>query len=241
MATRGGATPLWQAIAAGLRTDISEGRYAPGDRLPTEADLSERFGVNRHTVRHALSRLVEEGLVRTRRGSGAFVTARPTEYPIGARVRFHRNVLAAGRTPDKRVLQIERRAATEAEARLLELPAGQEICVYHGLSLADGMPIALFESHFPLSRLPGLDIYLAEVTSVTEALRRAGVADYTRATTRLTAMAATAVQALHLHCREGDPVLYSTGINIDAQGRPVEYGMTWFAGERVTLTLDTRT
>jgi DNA-binding transcriptional regulator YhcF (GntR family) len=74
-------TPLWAAIARSLREDIAEGRYAPGDKLPTEAVLSERHGVNRHTVRHALAALVDEGLVRTRRGAGAFVAGRPADYP----------------------------------------------------------------------------------------------------------------------------------------------------------------
>lgn len=94
-------TPVWIAIASALREDISVGRYGVGDRLPTEAALAERFGVNRHTVRHALSKLVEDGLVRTRRGAGAFVAARPTDYPIGQRVRFHENLAAAGRRPGK--------------------------------------------------------------------------------------------------------------------------------------------
>lgn len=230
-------TPVWQAIAQALRNDISEGRYAPGDRLPTEAALASRFGVNRHTVRHGLSQLTREGLVRTRRGSGAFVAATPTDYPIGRRVRFHENLAAAGRRPDKRTLQIECRAASAGEARALGMAPGEEVCAHHGLSLADGLPIAIFESVFPLVRLPGIDTALAETRSVTEALRRVGVADYTRASTRLTAVVADAAQALHLHLREGDPLLRSTAVNVDAEGRPVEYGRTWFAGDRVTLTL----
>ncbi|WP_094022590.1 phosphonate metabolism transcriptional regulator PhnF [Maliponia aquimaris] len=230
-------TPVWQVIAQALRADISEGRYAPGDKLPTEAALARRFGVNRHTVRHGLAQLVEEGLVRTRRGSGAFVAARPTDYPIGRRVRFHENLAAAGRRPDKEVLQIECRAATDGEARALGIAGGDPVCAWHGLSLADGQPIAVFESVFPLARLPGIDTALAGTSSVTEALRQVGVADYTRASTRLTAVAADAAQALHLHLREGDPLLRSTGVNVDAELRQVEYGRTWFAGDRVTLTL----
>ena len=74
-------TPIWKAIADALRTDVGEGRYSKGDRLPTEAALAERFGVNRHTVRHGISALVEEGLIRTRRGSGAFVAAPPPTIP----------------------------------------------------------------------------------------------------------------------------------------------------------------
>ena len=231
-------TPIWQAIANALRGDLAEGRYAPGDKLPTEAALAERFGVNRHTVRHGIAALVDEGLIRTRRGAGAFVAATPTDYPIGRRVRFHENLIAAGRTPAKRQLHIEERAATEGEAKALDIAQGDPVCAYHGLSLADGQPIAVFESLFPLVRLPGVTEALQSTSSVTEALNAVGVRDYTRASTRLTAVRATATHALHLQMGEGDPLLRSSGVNVDDAGRPVEYGRTWFAGDRVTLTLE---
>lgn len=73
---------------------------------------------------------------------------------------------------------------------------------------------------------------------MTEALRLAGVADYTWASTRLTAERATATHALHLHLFEGDPLLKSTSVNLDKDNPPVEFGRTWFAGDRVTLTLE---
>ena len=233
-----GKTPIWQAIADALRSDLAEGKYAPGDKLPTEAGLAERFGVNRHTVRHGISALVEEGLIRTRRGSGAFVAATPTDYPIGQRVRFHENLIAAGRRPDKRVLQVEVRSATTGEAKALEIAPGDPVCAYHGLSLADGQPIAVFESLFPLGRLTGIDEALNQTSSVTEALRLVGISDYTRASTRLTAVRATATHALHLQLSEGDPLLKSSGVNVDHAGMAVEFGRTWFAGDRVTLTLE---
>lgn len=210
----------------------------PGDKLPTEAALAERFGVNRHTVRHGISALVEEGLVRTRRGAGAFVAATPTDYPIGTRVRFHENLIAAGRRPDKRILHVEERAATEGEANALAIAAGDPICAYHGLSLADGQPIAVFESLFPLERLAGMTQAISESSGVTEALQAVGVNDYTRATTRLTAVRASVTHALHLQVNEGDPLLRSSSVNVDEAGTPVEYGRTWFAGDRVTLTLE---
>lgn len=238
MRDTGPRTPVWKAIAEALRTDLAEGRYAPGDKLPTETALADRFGVNRHTVRHGMSALVEEGLIRTRRGAGAFVAATPTDYPIGKRVRFHENVALAGRRPEKRVLQIEERAATEGEAAALQIKAGDPVCAYHGLSLADGQPIAVFESLFPLPRLPAIATALQTDSSVTAALRIVGVSDYTRASTRLTAVRATATQALHLQISEGDPLLRSSGVNVDEDAQPVEYGRTWFAGDRVTLTLE---
>lgn len=230
-------TPIWKSIADTLAADIAAGHYAAGDRLPTEAGLSARFGVNRHTVRRALADLAEQGVVRSRRGSGVFVEMPPTDYPIGRRVRFHRNIAATGRLPQKRVLRVEGRPADRDEARALGLAPGDPVIVYEGLSLSGGIPIAHFISVFPQARVPEMARTLHETSSVTEALRRNGIADYTRAETRLTATRATATQALHLRLREGDPLLRSEGINICPQGRPVEHGTTWFAGERVTLTV----
>lgn len=231
-------TPIWKAIANALRSDLAEGRYRPGDKLPTEAVLADRFGVNRHTVRHGMSVLVEEGLVRTRRGAGAFVAATPTDYPIGRRVRFHENLIAAGRRPEKRVFALDERAATMGEAQALQVQVGDAVCAYHGLSLADGQPIAVFESLFPILRLSGIAAALKGTSSVTQALGVVGIDDYTRASTRLVAVRATATHALHLQVSEGDPLLRSSSVNQCERGEPVEYGRTWFAGDRVTLTLE---
>lgn len=230
-------TPIWKAIAESLRGEIAAGQYEAGDKLPTEALLAARFGVNRHTVRHALKSLADDGLLHTRRGAGAFVAHVPTDYPIGKRVRFHQNLIAAGRVPAKTVLALETRAANATERKTLQLAPGAQVHVYDGLSLADGQPIALFRSSFPAAPLPGLPAELAKSGSVTAALAACGVSDFTRASTRLKAKRADATQALHLKLTEGAPLLFTTGINVDPQGRPVEFGMTWFAGDRITLTI----
>ena len=112
--------PLWRTIHDSLRGDIAAGRYRPGDKLPTEAALAARFCVNRHTVRRALGALSEAGTIYTRRGAGAFVADAPTDYPIGRRVRFHRNLRAAGRTPAREILAVETRAASAREAEALD-------------------------------------------------------------------------------------------------------------------------
>ena len=230
-------SPVWSTIATTLEAEIARGHYRAGDKLPTEAELSSRFGVNRHTVRRALADLAERGLVHARRGSGVFVRMAPMVYPLGERVRFHQNVRATGRLPDKRILRLETRPADTTEAQALALAPGDPVLVHEGLSLAGGTPVAHFISLFPQSRLPGLAEALRETASVTEALRRAGVADYTRVFTRLTAEPASATQALHLNLREGAPLLRSVGLNLDPEGQPVEQGHTWFAGDRVALTV----
>lgn len=230
-------TPIWKTIAQGLTSDIAEGRYDAGSRLPTEAQLAATHGVNRHTVRRALAEMAEQGLVHARRGAGVFVTAQPTEYAIGKRVRYHQSIAAGGKIPGKKILTLNTRLADTTEAEALNLSPGDPVHVYDGLSLADGQSIAVFQSVFPAERFPDLLDTLTETQSVTKALQMHGIADYTRLWTRLTARGADATQALHLRLSEGAPVLYSIGVNVDSDGLPVELGRTCFAGDRVTLTL----
>ncbi len=230
-------TPVWATIADALRQEIAGGARRPGDRLPTERELSVRFGVNRHTVRRALADLVAGGLVRTRRGSGAFVAQAPAEYPIGARTRFRRSMEAAGRVPGKRLLAVETRPATASEAAPLGLAAGDPVHVTDGLALADGEPVALFHALYPAARLPDLPAALARKGSVTEALGACGVADYVRVSTRIMAATATAVEAGHLNLAPGAALLVSEAVNADLDGVAVEFGVTRFAGERIVLTL----
>lgn len=229
--------PIWRVIASTLQDELAKGLYAPGDKLPTEAELAARFGVNRHTVRHGLAPLIEAGILHARRGAGVFVAARPTDYPLGPRVRFHQNVMASGRTPSRQITRLETRPAQPEEAEALGLRPGAQVHVIEGVSLADSEPLAVFSSAFPAARLPGLLQEMAMQNSVTAALAACGVRDYTRAETRLTAKTADSLQAHALRLQPGAPILRSVAVNVDATGEPVEFGTTWFAGDRVTLTV----
>lgn len=232
-------TPLWREIAQTLRDEIATGAWRTGDKLPSEADLSRRFGVNRHTVRRGLADLAEGGLVHARKGAGVYVAAQPADYPIGRRVRFTQAIAAAGRVPGRAVLSIEQRAADAVEAEALLLPQpGDPVVVCEGIALSDGWPVAVFRSVFPVLRMTDIAAALAREGSVTRALAACRVQDYVRVSTRLQAVAATAVQAARLRVEEGTPLLRAVAVNADLKGVPVEYGTTWFAGDRVALTID---
>ncbi len=231
-------TPIWRSIAEELKGAMADGQYPAGAKLPTEAVLADRFGVNRHTVRHAVRYLAEAGLVHSRRGSGVFVLARPLDYPLSRRTRFRQNLLAAGRMPGSKALSVEVVGASEADARRLHVASGDPVAVSHGLAFADDAPVALSESRFPEVRYPGLADALREGQGITKAFETVGITDYTRVSTRLTATHASATQALHLQIAEGAPLIFAESLNRDDRGSPVEHGKTWFASDRITLTLD---
>src|SRR3546814_14818163 len=93
----GGA--LWRQIAETLEKDIREQVYEPGQRLPTEAELAERFSVNRHTVRRGIAFLEQEGVLRVEQGRGTFVQERMVDYRLGKRTRFTENIQKQSRIP----------------------------------------------------------------------------------------------------------------------------------------------
>lgn len=228
--------PLWRQIADTLRDEIASG-MAPGARLPTEAQLARRFGVNRHTVRRAVAALADEGQVYARRGAGVYVVSPPMDYPLTRHTRFTAAIAASGRVPGRTILMVQSFPATPSEAEALRLSGDAPVLRVEGTSKSDGVPISHFRSAFPEQRLPGLQAAFAEGLGVTQALAACGVGGYTRAWTRLSAQLADSLLAGHLQMRPGGAVIRSESLNLGPDGVPVEYGITYFAGDRVTLTV----
>jgi GntR family transcriptional regulator, arabinose operon transcriptional repressor len=81
---RSSPQPKYQQVHAALRREIDAGRMAPGDRLPSEAELGRRFGASRITVGRAVRELQAAGLVRRRAGSGTYVTGTPARASAGS-------------------------------------------------------------------------------------------------------------------------------------------------------------
>ncbi len=76
--------PPYQQVAASLRASILTRKVEPGEKLPSQAELSKRYGVARMTIQQALRILKDEGLIASRQGSGMFVRER-TARPVGLR------------------------------------------------------------------------------------------------------------------------------------------------------------
>jgi GntR family transcriptional repressor for pyruvate dehydrogenase complex len=91
------------AVVDSLRDQIIAGAILPGEKLPSESALMERFSVSRTVIREAISRLQAEGLVQTRRGAGSYAllppaAATPRQAPDVPRTPEHRRHLLSFRT-----------------------------------------------------------------------------------------------------------------------------------------------
>ena len=130
---------LWRSIYDRLHEEIATGHYKPGEKLPTETELARRFGVNRHTVRHAMAELRDHGIVYSRRGAGIFVATRPMTYKIGRKTRFSKNLLDAQQAPTLRFLRLETRHADKIERENLALGRSAEVHVVEGIGLSNNI------------------------------------------------------------------------------------------------------
>lgn len=228
---------LWRQIAETLERDIKEQVFDPGQKLPTEAEFAERFSVNRHTVRRGIAYLEQEGIIRVEQGRGTFVQERMVHYKLGKRTRFTENIEKQSRIPSGEILRALVVAADETVAKNLHIRKGSAVVLVENLSKVDGRPMSVVAHHFPARRFPDfIEIYKRE-NSVTKALAHYGVEDYTRKESRITARLPTISESHLLALPRSQPVLVTESINIDTDGRVIEYGWSRIAADRAQLVV----
>jgi len=237
--SRGSGTALWRQIEQTLEAELAAGVWAPGAKLPTEAELALRFAVNRLTLRQAIASLVERGLVRVEQGRGTFVQEPVIDYRIARRTRFSENITRQRREPTGRLLRMVELPASAPVARELGLRAGASVLLIETLGMADGRPVSVGSHYFSSARVPGLKSAFEGEGSITRSLKQIGVADYVRRRTRMTARPADSEEARLLQLPKHGPVLVSESVNVDAAGKPLEYGIARFAADRVQLVVET--
>lgn len=230
-------TAVWQLIHQQLSDDIAQGHVAVGEALPTEAELVARFQVNRHTVRRALAALQAQGVVYSRRGAGCFVAQAPARYRLGKRTRLREGLGRLSAQVGLRVLASQTRPATAAEAKALGLKRQALVHWVSGVRDLKGQPISYFEFIYPAQRFVDLPALMRASDSVSQALALAGLEDYTRAQTTVSAVLADAVKAGYLGCAVGAALLHTRASDVDHQGQTVAVGQTWFVGERVEFDI----
>ena len=235
---RGAGIALWRQIASALEADISGGKRQPGERLPTEAVLTERFAVNRHTVRRALEELEARGIIRVEQGRGAFVAEDVLDYPLGPRTRFSETIRRQNREAVGRVLHIAEILADAQVAAGLRIRRGRPVLRVARLGLANGRPLVLGLHHFPLPRFAAAAQSLTQQASITVALAACGVPDYRRHSTRITARLPTPEEGKHLMQSRSRPVIVAEALNTDLEGLPVDWTLSCYAAARVQLLME---
>lgn len=151
-------SPAYIVIADELRSWIERGDYGPGDKLPNERELVERFGVARMTVRHALDTLQIEGLIDRRRGrtGGTFIRDVPTSVELACTQEVPTQLAARGMEVRTRVLNASVIVATARIAQALGLEREESVNLVSRVVSVEGVPLTIERVYIPYSLAPDL-------------------------------------------------------------------------------------
>jgi GntR family transcriptional regulator len=217
---------LYEQVASALRGDIRRGRYGPGDQLPSERELVERFKVAIGTVRAALVQLKSEGLVTSHQGRGVFVTDQATLRRLSTDISeargFYTMLDRMGKQPAT-VTTVTRGPASEEVADVLGVPVGEEVVIRARILRTEGQPpTGSAVSYFPtwvVEAAPSLAD--PNVSGLPEWLREAFGPTYSE--DLVDARMPTAEERERLEIPEGVPVLIIKGTTRDAQHRTLHF------------------
>ncbi|HVG69231.1 MAG TPA: GntR family transcriptional regulator, partial [Gaiellales bacterium] len=168
--------PLYTRVYRMIADDIASGRLRAGDRLPAERELCQQLSVSRTTVRRAFAALVEDGLIESAAGRGAFVTNDSLAEPPNALMSFSELGARRGLHPTSVVLTRELRQATIEQAELFHIAPGAAVFVLERLRKLDDVPVAVDEAVVPLRRAPELESVDFAAESLYAVLDRNGCA-----------------------------------------------------------------
>lgn len=214
--------PLYGQLFDVLRERIQDD-LLPGDQLPSERQLSEQYDISRTTVRLALERLEERGLIVRRQGKGAFVADEDrSSTDLGLCYSFTEEMERLGKIPSAKILSFEEVGATKSVAKALGLSLGAPVYDIHRLRLADDVPMLVGHSYLPAELFPGLTRERVAGEALYDIIERDYGQTIASAVEEVRASSASADEAKELGIDERVPVLGITRITHSDEGRIIE-------------------
>jgi DNA-binding GntR family transcriptional regulator len=236
---RAGGEPLYAQVARDLAAHVRRGTVAPGARLPPEPALAQAYGVNRLTVREALTSLTRQGLVRRVQGVGSFVADAPVRHRIGG---DDASLTEAMRSQGLTVRQDLLEAATAPPETV---PGGLfpdfpgPVTILWIRRWVQEVPWSLTLTWLPAT-LVARDVRFRPDTSLFALLRERTGLRMTRAERTFTAAPAAPSDSEHLDVPTGAPLIVLSGANVDQHGRRIAQVAHRIRGDRAEYVVDFR-
>ena len=148
--------PLYHQVEESIRQDIANRLYLPGQSIPTELELQEKFNVSRETIRKAVANLVLAGLLEKRKGVGTFVAHHKIVHRLGRLYGSTEEILARGTVPGTKFIARKEINPSHTMLREMNLEKGARVIKIKRLRLIDEEPVAILSSCLPKDLVPDL-------------------------------------------------------------------------------------
>lgn len=211
---------------------ILSGQMPPETKLPSERELSQNLDVSRMTVRRSITELVNEGVLERRHGSGTYVAKPRITYNARELISYVQAMQTRGITTTSQLLEFGQVPASRRLAERLDLGVGDPLYRVILLRLANRIPFVVERYFFPNSRLPNLEEYDLEKTSINDLLTEGYGVQFGHIAQSIEAVAASETVADQLRVDEGFPLLMITKtISRKSDGKPVEFAQDFLRSD----------
>jgi GntR family transcriptional regulator len=231
--------PYYFQLAELLEREIRSGRWQAGSRIASEPELGERSGLSRTTIRQALARLEQRGLIDRRKGQGTFVqSGEPGVWLLQSTEGFFQDEIdRTGRQVTSEIIRAERAPLPDWACDALELPRGSHGATLERLRSVDGLVALYVVNHLP-ERLADAALAISNPNeSLYRRLReREGVTPQGGRRT-LEAVAADTRLAELLELEPGSPIAYIESVGWDEESVPFDCYRVWLRTDRTRIDI----
>ncbi len=227
------ASPLYRQLMQRIRADIASGLYPVQTRIPSEAELGEKYQVSRVTVRKALAELTSEGLLRRMQGKGTYVCAPRLKSNLREVTSFHESCRMMGCKPGAKVISAQVIRAEDDLREKLAITTDEAVEIIR-LRTADGEPVMLETNRFPMSY--AFLLAADQTGSLYHQLAQRGI-EAASGVHEISLCYATAHQAKLLEVEVGAALLMLEQIIFDQNGAPLHTSRQVIRGDRFTFRI----
>jgi len=235
------AQPIYRQIAEQIAEEIGSGIRPVNAKIPSERELAEELGLSRMTVRAAIDTLVRQGLVVRRNRAGAYVAQPKFRFDLSSREGLHEQLRKAGVKPGAKIIVAEKMLAGDLDREIvhaLTLKKEDEVYRIVRLRTANGEPIVVENSYFPVVRFPDLlDFNLTD--SIYGILKKHFAFESAGAVQEIVVSQLDAYWADIMGVAADLPTLEVRRCATTSDNRPFEYAHDIYRGDRIIFTART--
>lgn len=222
--TRGSVpVPLYYQAKTRFSDFIRSGNLKPGDIIPPEQKLCAELGVSRGTVRMAIGKLVQEGVLRREQGRGTFIVGPRLDKSLLAYFKFAERDTSEEIIPESKILKIENVSPPLEVAKALEITSKETVVRIKRLRTVKGVPFIFQVSFFPKKQFPRLDRINTNVPSLYDFIGNRYGIHIMAVEEYLTAGIADDEARKMIGLKDGSPVIIIERIAFSTNEKPVEF------------------
>ncbi len=225
--------PYYEQIKEYILYKIHAGELNAHDKIPSERNLSEQFGVSRLTVSKAIKELVLEGKLYTQVGKGTFVRDEPIDQTLDALTSFSEEMDKRGQLSSSLIVRSGVISASEEVASKLKIPTGVSVVMLKRVRMVNDQPLAIETAYIIADYCNGiLDRFDFRHESLYRVLKDHYDLRLIYADQELEARLATPEEVEKLHIEVGSPILSMRRVTYIEAEQPIEFVESAYRGER---------